>query len=115
MSQPNLVELSKRLTVLETQQRWVRRVLETYGIRGLWLSPGKASPLLSVGRDRIIAEIERAEKLRALGRKGDLIYGVHYRNVQDPENSAKPTWQVHIVEFEKILAIPPDQRKNSAV
>ncbi|MGF1499263.1 MAG: hypothetical protein ACFB8W_20920, partial [Elainellaceae cyanobacterium] len=75
MAQLNLVELSKRLTVLEAQQQWVQRVLETYGIKGLWLSPGKASPLLGVSRDRILAEIERAERMRASGKRGDLTYG----------------------------------------
>jgi len=110
MAQLNLVELSKRLTVLEAQQQWVQRVLETYGIKGLWLSPTKASPLLGVSRDRILAEIERAERMQALGKRGDLTYGTHYRNIQDPE-VAQPTWQVHVAAFEQVLAIPPDQRK----
>jgi hypothetical protein len=110
MSKLNLAELHQRLSLLEAQQQWVQRVLETYGIKGLWLSPGKASPLLGVSRDRIIAEIERAERMRATHKRGDLTYGVHYRNIQDPDSST-PTWQIHILKFEMILAIPPDQRK----
>nr|WP_290223998.1 hypothetical protein [Trichocoleus desertorum] len=105
-----LAELNQRLEIVEAQQQWFSRVLETYGIRGLWLSPGKAAPLLGVSRDRIMAEIERAERMRATNQKGDLIYGAHYRNIGDPE-SELPTWQVHVAEFEKLLAIPPDQRK----
>lgn len=46
MSKLNLAELHQRLSLLEAQQEWVQRVLETYGIKGLWLSPRKASPLL---------------------------------------------------------------------
>ena len=110
MSKLNLVELNKRLTLLEAQQQWIYRVLETYGIKGLWLSPGKASPLLGISRDRIIAEIDRAERMRALGKRGDVTYGVHYRNIQDPE-VVQPTWQVHVAAFDQVLAIPPEQRK----
>lgn len=75
MSKLNLAELHQRLSLLEAQQQWVQRVLETYGIKGLWLSPGKASPLLGVSRDRIIAEIERAERMRATNKRGDLTMG----------------------------------------
>ena len=70
MAKLNLVDLDKRLSLLEAQQQWVYRVLETYGIKGLWLSPGKASPLLGISRDRILSEIERAERMRALGKRG---------------------------------------------
>ena len=110
MTKLTLSEAFKRLEILEAQQQWFSRVLETYGIRGLWLSPGKAAPLLGVSRDRVMAEIERAERMRANSQKGDLVYGTHYRNIGDPELE-QPTWQVHVVEFEKLLAIPPDERK----
>lgn len=103
-------DLLKRVAILETQQQWINRVLESQGIRGSWLSPKEASPLLGVSRDRIIAEIERAEKLRTFNKKGDLTYGKHYRNIQDPE-AERPTWQVHVAEFDRVLAIPPDERK----
>ena len=104
-------KLEQRLARLEAQQKWVSRVLEAYGIRGVWLSPAKAAALLGVGRDRIIAEIERAEQARVLKRPSDRRYGQDYRNVQDPADSEKPTWKVNITGFDRILAIPPDERK----
>jgi len=110
MINPKRVDLSKRVEILEAQQQWVNQVLGTYGIRGSWLSPAKAAELLGISRDRIMAEIDRAENMRALGKRGDLIYGVQYRNIQDPEVE-QPTWQVHVIEFGYVLTIPPDQRK----
>jgi hypothetical protein len=110
MTKLNLSELDKRLTLLEAQQQWVYRVFETYGIKGLWLSPGKASALLGISRDRILAEVERAAKMRSLGKRGDVSYGIHYRNIQDPE-VGQPTWQIHVAAFDQVLAIPPEQRK----
>jgi len=111
MAKLNLVDLDKRLSLLEAQQQWVYRVLETYGIKGLWLSSGKASPLLGISRDRILSEIERAERMRALCKRGDVNYGIHYRNIQDPE-VGQPTWQVRVAAFDQVLAIPPEQRKT---
>jgi len=102
--------LKLRHSQLEERQRWIERVFETYGIKGLWLSPAKAAPLLGISRDRIMSEIERGERMRIAGKKGDLTYNVHYRNIQDP-NVEQPTWQVHIANFDQILAIPPEQRK----
>lgn len=95
---------------LEERQRWVERVFETYGIKGLWLSPAKAAPLLGISRDRIMGEIERAEQLRAANKSCDLTYGLHYRNIQDPDVSLA-TWQVHVANFDQILSIPPEQRQ----
>jgi len=95
---------------LEERQRWLERVFEAYGIKGLWLSPAKAAPLLGISRDRIMSEIERGERMRITGKKSDLIYNIHYRNIQDPEVE-QPTWQVHVANFDQILAIPPEQRK----
>ncbi|MDV3351314.1 hypothetical protein QGP82_21605 [Leptothoe sp. LEGE 181152] len=111
-----LAALEQRLELLETRyaqleerQKWVERIFESYGIRGLWLSPAKASPLLGVSRDRIMAEIERAEKLRIFEKPSDAEYGVHYRNIQDPSVETS-TWQVHVANFDRLLMIPPDQR-----
>jgi len=105
-----LIDLAQRIEFLEAHLQWMQRVLESYGIRGVWLSPARAAALLGVSRDRIMAEIETAESMRVLNKRGDLIYGVHYRNIQDP-NSENATWQVHVIKFEEVLAIPPDQRK----
>jgi len=76
----------------------------------MWLWPAKAAALLGVSRDRIMNEIETAELMRILKKRGDVIYGTHYRNIQNP-NSENATWQVHVLKFEEVLAIPPDQRK----
>jgi len=103
-------ELQKRLAIVEAQQQWINCILEAQGIKDSWCSLFGGAPLLGVGRDRIITEIERAEKLRTFSKKGDLVYGKHYRNIQDPE-AERPTWQVHIAEFALVLAIPPDERK----
>lgn len=113
----NLAQLQKQLELVMQQQaqtierlNWIERVFETYGIKGLWLSPAKAAPLLGISRDRIMTEIERAETMRATGKRGDLIYATHYRNIQDIE-AEQPTWQVHVANFDQVLAIPPDRRK----
>ena len=112
MAKLNLVDIDKRLSLLEAQQQWVYRVLETYGIKGLWLSPGKASPLLGISRDRILTEIERAEK-NASPRQAGVTSTTAFinRNIQDPE-VGQPTWQVHVAAFDQVLAIPPEQRKT---
>lgn len=104
--------LQLKTAQLEERQRWIERVFEAYGIKGLWLSPAKAAPLLGISRDRIMVEIERAESMRIAGKNGDAIYGTHYRNIQDAEVGS-PTWQVHVANFDQILLIPPDQRKVS--
>jgi len=108
--QAEIEALKRRYAQLEERQRWVERVFETYGVKGLWLSPAKAAPLLGVSRDRIMSEVERAERMRIVNKAGDLKYNVHYRNIQDP-SVEQPTWQVHVANFEQILAIPPEQRK----
>jgi hypothetical protein len=109
MTRPTLAELQQRIDRLEAEQAWFRRVLETYGIRGLWMSPAKAAPLLGVSMDKIKGEIHRAERKRALKQSCKLLYGVHYRNLQD-EEAQDPTWQVHVAEFDRFLSIPPDER-----
>ena len=110
--QTQIESLQLRQAQLEERQRWVERVFETYGIKGLWLSPGKAAPLLGVSRDRIMTEIDRAEQMRIAGKAGDAVYGTHYRNIQDPD-VGQPTWQIHVANFDAVLVIPPDQRKVS--
>lgn len=112
-----IAELEQRLILLETfckqleaRQQWVERIFEAYGVRGLWLSPGQAAPLLGISRDRIMTEIDRAEQRRISGGRGDLTYGIHYRNIQDPD-AGKAAWQVHVAKFDEVLVIPPDRRR----
>lgn len=111
--QLTLVKLAAKISQLETEQQWMRQVLEVQGIKGPWLSPAKAALLIGVSRDRVMDEIHASESLRAKGKKGDITYGIHYRdiiNIHDREVESS-TWQVHIVRFAEIMAIPPNQRK----
>lgn len=117
MDKLTLAALQQQVELLAQQQAqtnervtWIERVFEAYGVKGLWLSPAKAALLLGISRDRIMAEIERAEDMRALGKRGDLVYGKHYRNIQEL-GAEQPTWQVHVAKFDQVLSIPPDQRK----
>jgi hypothetical protein len=108
---PTTQELLLKLQILELNQQWLNRVLVAYGLPiGTWLSPFKAATVLGISIDRIKTEIERAERMRALGKRGDVSYGRHYRNSQDPQ-AQQATWQVNVVEFAKLLEIPPDSRK----
>jgi hypothetical protein len=112
-SQLKLSDLAEKIAQLEVTQSWMQQLLETQGIKGPWLSPAKAAAIIGVSRDRLMDEIEAAERLRAQGKKGDLIYGIHYRNIaniHDPDVDSS-TWQIHFVKFADIMTIPPDQRK----
>lgn len=111
MSPPSLSDLHAKLQLLETNLQYLNRSLRAYGLPiGLWLSPSKAAIVLGISGDRIKREIQRAEQQRATGKKGDLVYGKHYRNDQDPE-AIDPTWKVNIIEFSEFLKIPPDDRQ----
>lgn len=108
--QPTIAQLHKQLQQLRELVSWQGRILEAHGVPGPWLSPAKAAPLLGVSRDRVMDEIRLAEQLRLNGKKSDLSYGVHYRNI-GMADSQSPTWQVHLGKFGELLAIPPEQRK----
>jgi|GEM_PF-849605 len=110
--QLNLQSLLSRIEQQDETIAWMRQVLATQQIDGPWVSPDVAATLLCVSRHRVMNEIQSAEVQRANRQSGDLAYGQHYRNVQDPIAS-RPTWQVNFVEFKKILDIPPDRRKFS--
>jgi hypothetical protein len=105
-----ILQLEQGQNQLKSRQEWLERVFATYGIKGLWLSPTKAAPLLGVSEDRIEDEIKRAERMRQAKRRGDAVYGTHYRNIQTIE-SKNATWQVNVSKFDELFAIPPDQRK----
>jgi hypothetical protein len=111
--QLTLVELAAKIAQLEAAQEWMQQLLEAQGIKGPWLSPAKAAAIIGVSRDRIMDEIEAAERLRAIGKRGDVLYGIHYRNIaniHDPSVESS-TWQIHVVKFAEIMTIPPEQRK----
>ena len=68
-----------------------------------WTSPQQAADLLNTSRNRITAEIKKAEHARIHKLKYDLAWSVHYR--KNGEH-----WQVNPVELEKVIFLPPDQR-----
>lgn len=105
------ITLEQRLKTLEAEHAWIRQMLEAFGLEGPWLSPAKAATALGLSRDRIMDEIELAEQYRIKNKRGDVVYGRHYRNIQNPLTSVKAAWQVNVVEFQKVLEIPPDERR----
>lgn len=111
MTRPTLADLYRRLELLEQQQRLYIRVLESYGIRGPWLSPADAAPLLGVSADWIKDQIAIAEQYRSSQKDCKLSHGRHYRNLQS-QGTTKPSWQVHLFEFDSWIAIPHDERWN---
>lgn len=105
-----LQELKAKFAVLDAEHQWLKQVCKMlFSIADPWMSPAKASPILGWSRDRIMKEIELAEKARALGQRSDVLYGQHYRNDQSPD-ATEPTWKVNLTEFSKLTTIPPDQR-----
>ena len=101
---------SRTLKELDEVVAWMQQILAAQQIDGPWLSPAQAAPILGVNRNWILREIHVAEQQRIQRKPSDLRLGVHYRDVRDPSTS-KPCWKVNFQEFQKILAIPPDQRK----
>jgi hypothetical protein len=51
--------------------------------------------------------------MRSLGKRGDVSYGIHYRNIQDPE-VGQPTWQIHVAAFDQ-ASYSPRAAENLAV
>jgi hypothetical protein len=103
-------QLQQRHNLLEAELNWFKQIFKSLvGVSGPWLSPVKAGMLLGASRDRIMGEIRRAEQMRASGKSWDVVYGVHYRTIQDLDSEA-PTWQVNVMALEAVLNYPPDQR-----
>ncbi|HEY9643505.1 MAG TPA: hypothetical protein V6C57_23655 [Coleofasciculaceae cyanobacterium] len=121
MTQLNLTYLNEKVERLETkcqrleqQQEWLGRIFQTYGISGLWVSPQQAADLLCISRDGVMWHVRRAERFRELGLDCECKYGIHYRQVPKTRGDQpidRPNWQIHVGEFEKILAIPQDTLK----
>ncbi|MBE9178748.1 hypothetical protein IQ268_09265 [Oculatella sp. LEGE 06141] len=108
--QQEMAQLKAEMLSMREQLSWMSRIFSAYGIRGPWLTPPKAAPLLGLSHDRIIDEIDRAETLRMLGKQGDLVYGTHYRDDRSTESSSA-SWKVHVANFDEFLKTPPDQRR----
>ena len=121
MTQLNLASLNEKVERLETkcerlelQQEWMSRIFQTYGISGMWVSPQQAADLLCISRDGVMWHVRRAERFREVGLDCECKYGVHYRQVPKTRGDQpidRPNWQIHVAEFEKILAIPQDTLK----
>ncbi|MBW4490773.1 MAG: hypothetical protein KME12_23615 [Trichocoleus desertorum ATA4-8-CV12] len=89
----------------------MKRIFQTYGISGLWVSPQRAADLLCISRDGVMWHVRRAERFRELGLGCECKYGTHYRQVPKTRGDQpidRPNWQIHVGEFDKLLAIPQD-------
>ena len=78
----------------------------------MWLGLDDAGKMLgnAFGKDKLTAEIERAEKALQHGETPDLVYGVHYTNVQSPSHK-KRLFKVDPVKLREVLIqTPPAQR-----
>lgn len=102
--------LERQIALITQENEWHRAALRVYGIEGVWVSPEQAGKLLGSSRDRVKTDIDLAEDMRLQGKTGDMVYGTHYRNDQSP-TASQPTWKINIVEYAKLLKIPPDQRR----
>ena len=112
--QEQVNELKAEHRKLAVQQEWLGRIFQTYGINGLWVSPQQAADLLCISRDGVMWHVRRAERFREVGIDCECKYGVHYRQVPKTRGDQpidRPNWQIHVAEFEKILAIPQDTLK----
>lgn len=110
--QIEVAALKAELATLRAEQEWQRSILEAHGIKGPWLTPAEAAPLIGLSKERIIAEINAAEKARVNKRRSDLKYGQHYINAQNPHDSSisVPRYKIHYREFAQVVHRPPDQR-----
>lgn len=105
-----LSDLETHLRLVESQQEWMLMIIRAYGIEGPWVSPAQAGVVFGLGRDRIMDDVEVAERLRLQGKPSDMQYGIHYRNDQGAD-AVKGSWKINILEYRSILKIPPDQRR----
>ncbi|MBW4619297.1 MAG: hypothetical protein KME17_08050 [Cyanosarcina radialis HA8281-LM2] len=101
------MSIEQRVRVLEQKVEWMSQILSAHSIDGPWLSPAKAAAILGVSRHRLIEEIQQAQ----LEKNTDLKCGIHYRH-KGKVGAVRPSWQVNVVEFAKLLAIPPQHRKG---
>jgi len=74
-----------------------------------WLTPAATANLIKISPTQIRSLIAKAEAARLKGKNTDLLYGIHYRNVQTSE-SQQPSWQVNVKAWQSYLSIPPDKR-----
>lgn len=113
-----VTELQKKLDALEQNNqivvqelKWMKLVLKMVGVDGVWVSPEVAATAVGRSRDRVMGDIETAERWRHVkGKNWNLVYGVHYRNDQR-QDSKQASWKVNLTEYYEFTKIPPDQLK----
>lgn len=74
-----------------------------------WLSPEKAAVFIGCKKDKIISEINRAERARNNQESPDLKLGIHYYDMATP-NSTKSRWKVDPYKFLAVLQTPRENR-----
>jgi hypothetical protein len=94
-----------KLKELETRLAHVEKAT---GVTPPWLTPSEAARILPIGRDRIIQEIQTAERKRAARQNPDLIYGKHYFNTSDTGD--RHSWKVHSTDFWAVVQKPAEER-----
>ena len=104
----DLTVLRQELETVLAEQKWMREILALQGVVGPWLTPNETARVTGRGRDAIMRDINTAEEKRALEQKWPLKYAVGYRNDGDP-SKGNNTWKINLPEYQKFIAIPPDQ------
>lgn len=109
MPKKQVTQMSE-LEAIKAELAWLRQVIEAYGVKGPWVSPQVAAAIHCLSRNTIMRAIYEAERLRAIHKPSDLLYGVHYRAIGDVNSS--PSWQVNLIAWGEFLKIPPERRKT---
>ncbi|MBW4490775.1 MAG: hypothetical protein KME12_23625 [Trichocoleus desertorum ATA4-8-CV12] len=107
-------KLQAEVQMLRAEQDWMKRVFQVYGINGPWVSPQQAADLSCISREGVMWHVRRAERFRELKRDCECKYGIHYRQIpktKDDQPRINTAWQIHVIEFEKLLAVPQDNLK----
>ena len=84
-------DIFSRLAKLE--QEWEAYKILAGVSLSQWLSPAKASPILGLGKEKILRLIEEAELARAQNRRHQLVYGKHYRILPGDRGDRQVDWQ----------------------
>lgn len=100
--------LEQRVKELESQVAWMRTVLESQGI-SLWMQTRQAAATLGVSRDFLLDEISRS---RLNPKDSDFREGIHFRHI-GKGGAVRPSWQINIVEAQKIFSTPIERRKGA--
>jgi hypothetical protein len=106
---PTIKELEDNIKQL---RQLIQDVISSQNLE-FWISPVEAEKRLPIGRDRIYAEIAKAEEVRiaypdSYKKKTDLWYGEHYFNAS--KDGEKNFWKIHLVKFWAIVSKPPEER-----